>query len=50
MKTVIWRGPVPRGGRFVDTGTPDELLARPSLFKQLLESFEPDAKPGQKPA
>ncbi len=36
------------GGRFVDTGTPDELLARPSLFKQLLESFEPDAEPKQK--
>ena len=26
-----------------DTGTPAELLARASLFKQLLESFEPEA-------
>jgi hypothetical protein len=28
-------------GRFADTGTPDELLSRPSLFGQLLDSFEP---------
>jgi ATP-binding cassette subfamily B protein len=31
-------------GRFADTGTPAELIARPSLFKQLLDSFEPDAQ------
>ncbi|MBN1918611.1 MAG: ABC transporter ATP-binding protein [Verrucomicrobia bacterium] len=29
-------------GRFADTGTPAELFSRPSLFKQLLESFEPE--------
>jgi ATP-binding cassette subfamily B protein len=28
------------GGRFVDSGTPDELLARPSLFAQLHQSFQ----------